>query len=207
MEAGRKRVSLPAPGSRAARRLVKNKRLPMQTIVLRALYTTGIISVALIAPNAVRLLAHLDRPKINRKKFYENVERTLWRLKRRGLITIEETDKKRFVRITQKGEVQIQKILVKNYQIPAPALWDGKWRMLIFDVREGRRHTRATLRLLLACAGFVRLQDSVWVYPYPCDEFIALVRAHLESGINEVRLVVAETIESDKILRKHFGLL
>lgn len=201
-----KGTSLPTPGSRAARRLVKNKRLPMQTIVLRALYATGVISMALVAPNAMRLLVRLDHPKINRKKFYENIMHTLWRLKRRGLITIEETDKKQRVRITQKGETEIQKILVKNYQIPAPVLWDGKWRILIFDVREGRRRTRAALRLLLTCAGFVRLQDSVWVYPYPCDEFITLVRAHLESGINEVRLVVAETIESDKILRKHFGL-
>jgi len=197
---------LPAPGSRAARRLIRNKRIPLQTIVLRTLFATGIISTALIAPNAVRLFAYADRAKAYRGKFYDRVAQAIWRLKRRGLIIEEEKNGKRVVRITEKGKAEIQRVLLLDYKIPAPALWDGKWRILIFDVREDRRKTREMLRVLLSRAGFLRLQDSVWIYPYPCDEFVALVRAHLKSGVGEARVLVAEIIEADRELRKHFNL-
>lgn len=53
----------------------------------------------------------------------------------------------------------------------------------------------------------MRLQDSAWVHPYPCDEFVALVRAHLASGVGEVRVFVADALESDRTLREHFRLI
>ena len=76
----------------------------------------------------------------------------------------------------------------------------------MFDIREKRRKIRSRLRLLLSSAGFLRLQDSVWVYPHPCDEFIGLVRAHLKSGTGEMLSFVAEALESDRHLREHFRL-
>lgn len=78
--------------------------------------------------------------------------------------------------------------------------------MLIFDISERRRRTRNQLRRLLEGAGFIRIQDSVWVYPYACDEFVSLVRAHLKSGVGEMRIFVAKALESDKGLREHFRL-
>ena len=101
----------------------------------------------------------------------------------------------------------MEEIEFKEYEIPEPAFWDGKWRVLVFDMNERRRRTRDQLRRLLQGAGFVRIQDSVWVYPYPCDEFISLVRAHLKSGVGELRYFVAEALESDKSLREHFRLI
>jgi len=76
----------------------------------------------------------------------------------------------------------------------------------MFDIKERRRRVRSQLRKLLDGAGFVRLQDSVWVHPYPCDEFVQLVRAHLASGVGELRLITADALESDKPLREHFRL-
>src|SRR3989344_1128123 len=102
---------LPAPGSRAARRLIRNKRIPLQTIVLRTLFATGIISTALIAPNAVRLFAYADRAKAYSGKIYDRVAQAIWPLKRRGLIIEEEKNGKRVVRITEKGKAEIQRLL------------------------------------------------------------------------------------------------
>ena len=53
--------------------------------------------------------------------------------------------------------------------------------------------------------GFVRLQDSVWVFPYDCEEFISLLKANLKIGAAVFYMVVAQ-IENDKHLRAHFGL-
>jgi len=40
--------------------------------------------------------------------------------------------------------------------------WDGKWRLVIFDIPEKRRVVRNVLRRQLINWGFQRLQHSVW---------------------------------------------
>ncbi len=197
---------LPRPGTKLALRLARNKRLPIQTVILRTLYMSGIVGATLIAPNVIKLLTRIDRGKTNRQRFYYRISQATTRLARNGLIKIQIVGEKNLVHLTEKGLTEINKILIKDYQIPEQALWDGKWRLLIFDVREAKRKVRTYLRLLLARAGFVRLQDSVWVHPYPCDEFITLVRAYLKSGVSEIRIVLADAIESDGILRRYFKL-
>lgn len=108
--------------------------------------------------------------------------------------------------LTTKGRRVIETVYASEYRIPEPAFWDGKWRIVMFDIREKRRRARSQLRLLLLGTGFLRLQDSVWVYPYPCDEFIGLVRAHLKSGTGEMLSFTADALESDRRLREHFRL-
>ena len=53
--------------------------------------------------------------------------------------------------------------------------------------------------------GFVCLQDSVWVYPYDCEEFMALLKAELRVG-KDVLYAIVERIENDKTIRTHFKL-
>lgn len=45
--------------------------------------------------------------------------------------------------------------------------WDGKWRMVIFDIPELNRPLRARLRKRLASDKFGCLQQSVWISPAP----------------------------------------
>ena len=53
--------------------------------------------------------------------------------------------------------------------------------------------------------GFLRLQDSVWVFPYDCEEVIALIKADLRIG-KDVLYTIVEKIENDKPIKKHFDL-
>lgn len=184
----------------------KQKRVPLRNLLLRSLATVGVVSIVLIAPNMTRLLKEFDRPAKNRTQLYRRINQGIQRLKERGLVKVTGAYSDRRITITKKGLHVIGKIRLGEYKIPEPAFWDGKWRVLIFDIREKRRLVRSQLRTLIRSAGFIRIQDSVWVYPYPCDEFIALVRAHLKSGTGEVRSFVAEALESDKALREHFKL-
>ncbi len=48
--------------------------------------------------------------------------------------------------------------------------WDGRWRLILFDVPEVRRHARTRLRRYLRDRGFGYLQNSVWITPYPVTE-------------------------------------
>lgn len=178
----------------------------MKNLLLRTFAAAGIISIALVAPKMTRLLKELDRPAKNRRQLYQRIAQGVGRLEQIGLVTVSGEYGKRRVKITEKGTKLLEEVEYAEYAIPEPAFWDGKWRVLIFDINERRRKVRDQLRRLLLGAGFVRIQDSVWVYPYPCDEFISLVRAHLKSGVGEVRLFVAEALESDKRFREHFRL-
>jgi len=180
--------------------------VPMKNLLLRSLAVAGVISIALIAPKMTRLLKELDRPAKNRAQLYRRINQGVARLEAAGLVTVSGAYAERRVVLTEKGREMVEEIEFGEYAIPEPAFWDGKWRVLVFDINERRRRVRDQLRRLLLGAGFVRVQDSVWIYPYPCDEFVSLVRAHLKSGVGEVRSFVAEALESDKSLRAHFRL-
>ena len=178
----------------------------MKNLVLRTLAVTGIISVALVAPKLLPLIKQLDRPAARRKNLYQNIDSALANLSRGGYLKITGMKGDRSVELTKKGATLVDSLFAAEYQIPESAFWNGKWHILIFDIGERRKRVRNQLRTLLRNAGFVRLQDSVWVYPYPCDEFVQLVRTHLRSGTGEIQYFVAEALQSDKALRNHFHL-
>ena len=83
--------------------------------------------------------------------------------------------------------------------------WDRCWRVVIFDVPERRKGVRDRLRHFMEGCGFVRLQDSVWIYPYDCEDLIALAKADFRIGADVLYMIV-ERLERDKYLREHFGL-
>jgi DNA-binding transcriptional regulator PaaX len=178
------------------------QRVALQTVMLRTLYVAGALSVALLAPRLTKLVPSFDRSKKRREELYTRIRAARTSLKSEGCI--EEQSGR--IRLTKKGTQRIERLLMREYRIPEQIHWDGKWRILMFDIREQRRKTRSKLRHLLQAAGFLRLQDSVWIYPYPCDEFVALVRAHLASGVGELRSLVAEALEADRTIRDHFKL-
>ncbi len=185
----------------------RGKYLPIRNLILRTLAVGGLMSIALIAPRTLTLLEKLDRGATNRKNLYRRITQAISRLEHGGLVrTLGERGYRRLL-LTEKGRAVIGAVYASEYRIPEPVFWDGKWRIVMFDIREKRRRARSQLRTLLAGVGFLRLQDSVWIYPYPCDEFIGLVRAHLKSGTGEMLSFVAEALESDRRLREHFHLL
>ena len=51
----------------------------------------------------------------------------------------------------------------------------------------------------------MRLQDSVWIYPYPCEDLINLLKADFKVGKDLLYLIV-NFIENDKWLKRLFGL-
>ena len=62
--------------------------------------------------------------------------------------------------------------------------WDGKWRLVIFDVPVGRDSQRDRLRRYLREKGFGYLQNSVWITPDPLEaerEILAGGKVNVES--------------------------
>ena len=92
-----------------------------------------------------------------------------------------------------------------DFKIEIPRHWDGKWRLVIVEIPEKKRGVRDRIRGLVVRLGFLRLQDSVWVYPYDCEELVTLLKTDLKIG-RAVLYIIADAIEFDRPLRAHFGL-
>jgi phenylacetic acid degradation operon negative regulatory protein len=64
--------------------------------------------------------------------------------------------------------------------------WDGRWRLVLFDVPEARSSTRNKLRRYLQSRGFGYLQNSVWITPDPVHR----ERAMLADGPVDVESLI-----------------
>jgi DNA-binding transcriptional regulator PaaX len=180
----------------------KRRARDLQNAALIAIGAVGLIAVSAVAPNMFQLFGRtgaLTRLKYRSKS-------VLARLKYKGEIEFVERDGKKYVQLTDRGE----KILNLNREKlkltgNKPKKWDRRYRLVMFDVPEKRRKIRKLLRFEMQEVGFLRVQDSVWVYPFDCEEFIALLKAELRIG-KDVLYAVVEEIENDKCIRKHFNL-
>ncbi|KKT16273.1 MAG: Transcriptional regulator, PaaX family, partial [Parcubacteria group bacterium GW2011_GWB1_43_6] len=113
--------------------------------------------------------------------------------------------KGRYYQLTKEGEKVLRKWELADYSLRRPKKWDGKWRMIIFDIPEKKRGVRKQITMLFNQAGFYRLQDSVWVYPYDCEDVIGLLKTDFGIG-KDLLYVIANEIENDRHLRHEFGL-
>ena len=52
--------------------------------------------------------------------------------------------------------------------------------------------------------GFMRLQDSVWIYPYDCEDLIALFKADSKIG-KDILYMIVEALEYDEPVKSYFG--
>ena len=83
--------------------------------------------------------------------------------------------------------------------------WDKKWRVVAFDIPERYSELRDKIRYVLKRSGFVRLQQSVWVFPYECKELVGIIKE--SSGLSKYVLYgVLEYVEDETRLKKIFGL-
>lgn len=90
---------------------------------------------------------------------------TIKRLRENGLIDFVD-DEKLTIRLTDKGK---DKALWTRMKL-VDEKWDGKWRIVIWDVPEKRRVARDLLRYKLKSLGFKQLQKSVWVTKKNCTQ-------------------------------------
>ena len=177
----------------------RKKKENIQKAILSTIKVAGLLSVALVAPNSIQYLKSFGLIPGKRQK--EIILRSRDNLVRDGLLKY----RNGFIELTEKGKARLGLLEMKDWKMDKPRKWDGKWRMLIFDIPEKRRPLRNKIRFTLLSLGFFRLQDSVWVYPYACEDPVNLLKADFKVGKDLLYLIV-DFIEDDKGLKKLFGL-
>lgn len=108
--------------------------------------------------------------------------------------------------LTKKGNKYALEYKIDEIEIKKPEIWDGKWRMVIFDIPEKRRSARDALRRKLRELGFKELQKSVFIYPYSCEEEIEFIVEFFQIRWY-VRYAEISKITNEEELKLHFGLI
>jgi len=175
-----------------------------QKIILNIIATAGIISVAVLAPNALQAFGMISKA-IERKRKYE-IKSSLSKLSDRKLVEFQKNKNGHtYARLTEKGEKILRLAEINNYQIKKPKRWDGKWRVITFDIKEERKTTRNKIRHTLRTIGFCQLHKSVWIYPYDCEDLITLLKADFKIGKDLLYMIVWK-LEYEKPILNYFKL-
>lgn len=128
-------------------------------------------------------------------------KRAIMQLEQKGLVRQIGTS----VSVTRLGTAAAEQVVLSTRGLLETSTWDGKWRIVTFDIPETHAPLRRRVRLVLKRAGFVQLQQSVWVFPHECAELSQLIKD--ESGLAPYILYgVLERIEGDEQLRRTFGM-
>lgn len=118
----------------------------------------------------------------------ENIRVTLWRLEKRGMI--EKRENKYILSSLGKDFFEKRK---------QPKKWDGKWRMIIFDIPESERANRIWLRTQLIRAEYQSLQRSIYLGKNPLPEFL-FDEIKNRKMLSYIRIIVAENIIKNSLL-------
>ncbi|TSC55284.1 MAG: phenylacetic acid degradation operon negative regulatory protein [Parcubacteria group bacterium Greene0416_79] len=171
----------------------------LQRAVLAAAERIADLTTEALAGSIYKMYKLIDRNERRRK--YRSVLAARDRMMAHGFLK----RAGKYLELTEKGERTLREWERREYKIPCPKHWDGKWRILIFDIPETRKKLREKLRLTLRAIGFYRLQDSVWIYPHDCEDFITLLKADFKIG-KDLLYLIAEGVENDSRIRDHFGV-
>jgi DNA-binding transcriptional regulator PaaX len=173
--------------------------------LLKYLALGGFLTLAMLSPiggpKVVKSLVKYLKYRISQ------IRASAYYLKKRGLIEfIKEDDNNMMMRITDNGKRYLKKFDIDDMALNRPKVWDKKWRLVIFDVPEKHKRAREALRQKLKDLGFEKLQKSVWVTPFPCNDEIRFLREIFNISFN-VDVVITDDIGYHEIkLKKLFKL-
>lgn len=106
--------------------------------------------------------------------------------------------------LTEKGKLKALTYHFQNMKIKKEN-WDGKWRIVIFDIPEKMKSARDALREKLKELGFYELQKSVFVFPFECKNEIDFVIEFFNLR-KFVRFGLLESIDNELHLKEIFKL-
>ncbi len=127
-------------------------------------------------------------------------------IKRQKLIEyVADKNGKTIVKITKKGETRLRAFALDLIEIKKPQMWDGKWRLVMFDIPIRFKKGREALRYHLKDLNFFQFQKSAWIYPYPCEDEIIFIADFFGVG-KYVEILTVESILRDEVLKRYFRL-
>ena len=108
------------------------------------------------------------------------------------------------IALSKSGKQRVLKYKLEDVKIKSHP-WDGKWRLILFDIPEYKKKARDALGMMFKRAGLMKFQKSVFISPYECrDEADFLVEFFDVRPF--VRYIAAESIDNEKHWKSIFEL-
>jgi DNA-binding transcriptional regulator PaaX len=189
------------PASVEQRSARGKRRERIQQYILAAVGVSGMLALSMVAPNVAGMFA---KKVASLSQLQVRSRSAITRLSRKGLVRLVRIDGAISVEITPRGRAllalyEAKTLLARNQK------WDGRYRLVAFDIPQCFKKRRDLLRTTVRNLGFLHLQHSLWIFPHDCEEVVALLKSELKLGKSVIYMVVDE-IENDTWIRKHFKL-
>lgn len=142
---------------------------------LKILAISGIVLSSFLIPAAPMAFHELHNKWQKYKK--GDIVRIIRRFHKQKLLNLTEKDGKTLIELSDKGKKRL--LLYDFEKIELKKRYDGKPRMVMFDIPRKKNSKRDLLRRKLVQLGFVKLQESVFVTPYICEKEINFIINYL----------------------------
>lgn len=176
------------------------KKVKIGEKILEILATAGVVGFTALCEGA------RDSGWVKGRNSPESrVKRSLNGLGRRDLVVKIKSSAGPKWELTPEGKKLYDQNNLDKITISRPDVWDGKWRIVIFDVPEEFRSVRNVLRRKLKGLGFTLIQKSAFCCPYPCKEEIIETAEIL--GISQyIQFIEGDYLLNDASLRSIYLL-
>jgi DNA-binding transcriptional regulator PaaX len=127
--------------------------------------------------------------------------RGIQNLKKRGFVI----ERQGRISMTSQGQRWLSGAYLRYAQKTYPK-WDKKWRVVIFDIPQELHNARNLFRNRLKKLGFITIQKSIFVFPYPCEEDLGDVCKNYKIE-DYVDVIIADSLGSQQGgMKEHFNL-
>lgn len=143
-----------------------------------------------------------------RKKRFERERflRDLKRLQHRELVDYREyPDGKLRITLTKLGKRTTLYYNIDDMKLDTSKRWDGKWRMVIFDVPHYQKNARDAFRRKLAMLRLYPIQKSVFITPYECGKEIDFI-CSIFNIRQYILIFTINRFEGEEKIKHYFGI-
>lgn len=175
-----------------------------RTILLLLNQAVEPVEVSTLAFRVKKFSRHLfaDEQKFARPQ----VKRALTHLAKSGHLTITTDDKNHdFVELTEHGKKRAEAQIIDMLVTRKPKHWDGKWRMIVFDIPETKRKGRDAIRHKLKDLKFFKLQESVWIYPFECRQGVQYLADYYDVK-PYIHFAIVDAFDQEEDARNYYGI-
>ena len=124
-------------------------------------------------------------------------------LLRRNYLCKVASKNKYYFELTPKGKKRLKNLVYNEIKVEKKEKWDRQFRIVIFDVPRKHSLSRDRFRRKLLSLGFLPLQESVYIYPFPCQEIIKFI-AETNGVMSFILMFVARAIENEEKIMDQF---
>lgn len=181
-----------------------NKPTTKQILILLGI--AGVITASIFVAGLPRALTPFLKKQHKKWGHFNKriLKAQLKRLQKTGVIEQNLENGEVLFKLTNKGRTKLFKYQLESFSLDKNN-WDGKWRLVAYDIPIGKKNQAEAFRTLIKRMQFYQLQKSLWLTPYKCDSEIEFLK-NLYSLENHVTILTVTGLESESAYKSYFGI-